>query len=386
MAAPQQQSSEGSMGILWTIAAFFAALGIVWYVFKTYLILAYFHLKLWEAELISLVMSSLGFQAISAQLYRVTDILQTLISTRNFEALTFHDVSRLGEIIGNYYRYPFVLLLLILAVLVYLGNTTRVFKRTYSMKSLVELEKTNWPQITPVVGLDLLKQDVDKGPWASALTPIQFCKKHNLLEEYRAAPREGSSRKDRDKIEVALKRGLATKVFSLQLGPGWQGVNRLPPHARALFAAFAARINADSKASAEFLIRIAASSAGKLNFSGTDELLKKYLSSKPVKKIIESHAYVLTVMASMLAGARTDGVQASADFLWLKPIDRRMWYVLNTIGRQVPFVESAGPFAHWRAEKEMGKRIIIPMVEEATNALEIALKEIIYKPDEPDNK
>jgi hypothetical protein len=34
------------------------------------------------------------------------------------------------------------------------------------------------------------------------------------------------------------------------------------------------------------------------------------------------------------------------------------------------------------AEKEMGKKILIPMVEEATNALELALKEIIYKPDE----
>lgn len=85
----------------------------------------------------------------------------------------------------------------------------------------------------------------------------------------------------------------------------------------------------------------------------------------------------------MLHGARADGVQASSDFLWLKPIDRRMWYVLNTVGRQTPFVEAAGVFAHWRAEKEMGKRIVVPMVEEATNALELALKEIVYKPDEP---
>ena len=27
-------------------------------------------------------------------------------------------------------------------------------------------------------------------------------------------------------------------------------------------------------------------------------------------------------MASMLAAAREDGVQASSDFLWLKPMDR----------------------------------------------------------------
>jgi len=45
-------------------------------------------------------------------------------------------------------------------------------------------------------------------------------------------------------------------------------------------------------------------------------------------------------------------------------------------------VEIAGPFAHWLAEKELGKAILVPMVEEATNALDIALKEIIYRSDE----
>ena len=90
----------------------------------------------------------------------------------------------------------------------------------------------------------------------------------------------------------------------------------------------------------------------------------------------------LTVMASMLEAAREDGVQASADFLWLKPLDRRLWYTLNTVGRQTPFIEVAGIFAHWVAEKEAGRKLFVPMVEEATNALELALKEVVYKPDE----
>ncbi len=35
----------------------------------------------------------------------------------------------------------------------------------------------NWPQITPVLDLDLIKTDIDKGPWAMAMTPMQFCKR-----------------------------------------------------------------------------------------------------------------------------------------------------------------------------------------------------------------
>ena len=88
-------------------------------------------------------------------------------------------------------------------------------------------------------------------------------------------------------------------------------------------------------------------------------------------------------MASMLEEARQDGVQASADFLWLKPLDRRLWYTLNTVGRQTPFIEVAGIFAHWIAEKEAQRRLRVPMVEEATNAVELALKDVVYRPDEP---
>ena len=56
------------------------------------------------------------------------------------------------------------------------------------------------------------------------------------------------------------------------------------------------------------------------------------------------------------------------------------------MGRQTPFVEVAGIFAHWVAEKEAGRKLIVPMVEEATNALEIALKEVVYNPDEEDEE
>ncbi|HXF28545.1 MAG TPA: type IVB secretion system coupling complex protein DotM/IcmP, partial [Chlamydiales bacterium] len=213
---------------------------------------------------------------------------------------------------------------------------------------------------------------------------MQFCKRHRLLQEHKAQPREGMIRKEWNRIEVTLKRGQANKVFSLQLGTLWQGIDRLSPHTRALFAIFAARYNGDSKGSAALLAHISASSSGKLDFSGTDPLLKKYVETKGIKKIMESHAYVLTMMAAMLEAARQDGVQASSDFLWLKPIDRRLWYMLNTVGRQTPFVEVAGPFAHWVAEKEIGRRLIVPMIEEATNALELTLKEIVYRPDEVD--
>lgn len=371
MAAPQQSGQpDNSMGFLWIIAGVFAALGVVWYAFKDAIIHFYFTIKLWEIKLISLFT------------HRLDDVSSFILNAKP-NSLTFDDMFKVGDLVGTYLRYPLIALIMLLAVIVYFTNSTRVFKRIYSMRDLVQLEKDNYPQIAIVADQDLIKTDIDKGPWAMAMTPMQFCKKNKLLEEHkRTQAIEGMTRKDWSRIEVTLKRGLANKIFSLQVGPLWQGLEKLPPHTRALFAVFSARYLGDSKTAASLLRQLAASSTTKLDFSGADELCQKNVKNKAVQKLMDSHAYVLTVMATMLQSAREDGVQATADFLWLKPVDRRLWYMLNTVGRQTPFVEVAGPFAHWISEKEIGKRLLVPMVEEATNALDLALKEIIYKPDE----
>lgn len=371
MAAAQQSGGQpdNSAAIIWITAAIFVALGVIWWSFKKQLITFYFYIKVWEIDLLSLFT------------HRLDDV-RTIILTTDPNSFDFNDVTKVGDLVGSYLRYPFVAVLVGLAVLIYFTNSTRVFKRIYNMRALVQLEKDNWPQITPVAHLDLIKSSIDKGPWAMALTPMQFCKRYHLLEEYRKAPQEGMMRKEWNKVEVALKRGQANKIFAIQLGPLWPGLNRVPPHIRALFGAFAARINNDTKTAFDLYNHINRSTSTKLDFTGANELCRKHENTKLVQKVLNNHAYLLTVMASMLEMSRLDGVQAVADFLWLKPVDRRLWYMLNTVGRQTPFCEVAGPFAHWVAEKEIGRKLVVPMIEEATNALELALKEIIYKPEE----
>jgi intracellular multiplication protein IcmP len=368
-AAPQQGGGgDNSAGILWVVAAIFAGIMGVWYAEQSVIVSAYFHIKLFEINLLSHFTSNL-------------DDVRTAIINADPSKTTMDDMLQVGSAVGYYLRIPCIAFIVVLAVLVYFGNSVRVFKRTYSMKDLVDLEKDNWPQIMPVAGLDLVKTDIDKGPWAMSLTPIPFCKRYNLLDEYKRAPTEGMSRKDMNKIEVKLRRGDANKVFAMQLGPLWAGADKLPMHTKALFAIFAARMEGDV-AAVNMLKQLSRTSTTKLDFSGVDQLLKKYVNHKLVLKVIDCHAYVMTVMAAMLILARTDGVQASADFLWLKPLDRRLWYTLNTVGRQTPFPEVAGIYAHFVAEREMGRKLLVPMIEEATNALEGALKDVIYKRDD----
>lgn len=370
---PQGGQSDNSMSIIWGVAAVFAAIGVVWFVFKEQIVRFFLSIKLFEVNILN---------ALTDDKYKQLEHL-IITASHNVSKLGYVDVVMIGDAVGNIIKYIFIVLMFLLAILVYFGNTSRVFKKTYSMKDFAGLEQHNWPQIMPVMGQDLVKADIDKGPWAMALTPIQFCKRFGLLQEVRPQRREGMARKDWDRIDVVLKRGDANRVFAMQLGALWNGPERLPPYARALFAVFAARINADTKAAADVLLRLNRScKSANLDMTGVNDLLKKHAKTKLVEATVNAHAYVLTVMATMLEVARTDGVQASADFLWLKVRDRRMWYVLNTVGRQTPFAEVAGVFAHWKAEKEAGRKLLVPVVEEATNAMELALKEVVYKADE----
>ncbi|GAB4392278.1 MAG: type IVB secretion system coupling complex protein DotM/IcmP [Gammaproteobacteria bacterium] len=371
--AQQAQSSQGgadnSLGPLWLTILLFAALFLVWYFAHDYIVRFVFQVKLVQAEFIRLFTSSIS-----------GDI--AALKAANPSAVSFQEMVELSAAVGEYTRYIVIVVLVALGALLYFNNVILEFRRTYNMKDLRELEQNNWPQIKPVLKLDLLKEDIDKGPWAMAINPMPYAKRHKLLQEEPPLIEENKL-KSKGKPQVSLIKSKARKMFTLQLGHYWNGIDNLPQHTLALFAIFAARMNRDRDSANKLLKQIANSTeSGKLDFSGAYELAKKHLDSKLVQKVLNKHAFILTVMLSMLDQARHDGVIATADFLWLKPVDRPLWYCLNSLGRQTPFVEAAGPFAHWLAEKEVSRRIMVPMIEEAVNGLDAAIKELIYSPDE----
>lgn len=368
---PAQQQSQGgdtSLGPFWIIIGFFAlALGI-WYFAHEQIAAVILRVRLWEAQLISFFTD-----AVNREIY--------LINNTSPKEISFNSLAAISTAIGNYMRYPIAVILGALAVVIYFSDVNLRYKKTYNMQQLVKDEMVNWPQITPVSNVDLVTADVDEGPWAMALTPMQFAKKYKLIKLERVVPTDGLASQSR--IIANLQRDDAHRIFALQLGRYWQGIDALNIHTRALFAVFAARANRDKAGAADMLLQIAASTkSGKLDFSGVDELLNKHKNNKAVIKVTESHAFVLTVMTSMLLLARTDGVQAAADFLWLKPVDRLLWFTLDSVGRQTPFSETAGIHAHWLAERKLGRKLMVPMIDEAINALEEALKERQYIPDE----
>jgi intracellular multiplication protein IcmP len=370
--AQQQQSggsggSDNSMAAVWITVLLFITVYLIWMMGHQYIVAAVFWVNTVQAKVVNLFIHD---PILANQI--------NLMQTVDPASVDFNQMLDMTRNVGDFMRYPVVLVLVILAIVLYQSNITLKFRKTYSMKTLRAQEQYNWPAIMPIIKEDLVSQDVNKGPWAMALTPFEFAKKHQLLKKDdvlldNAVPGE--------EMTAGVRRGDAKRVFTMQLGPYWNGFEHCSPHTYALAAVFMARMNRDRDAANHILSVLDKTFViGKPDFSVARPILKKYQNTELVQEIVAKHAYTLTVMASLLQGARDDGVVPSAEFLWLKPVDRRLWYMLNCVGRQTPYSEVGGPFAHWRAEKEMGRRSLVPMIDEAIKALEVAIKEIKLTP------
>lgn len=369
-AQQQQQSGDNSLAPVWITVLLFIAGYLIWHFAHQQIVSFMFFLNIAQAKLVSFV---LGGSVLTQEIY--------LMQTVNPGDVGWHDLVELTSRVGGYTRYPVGIILVLLAVFLYKSNITLRFKRTHDMKSLRAQEQANWPCIMPAVKAeDLVSVDINTGPWAMALTPMEFARKYHLLrkeDEVLDTPLPGQE------MTAGIRRGDAKRVFTLQLGPYWDGFEHCSPQLRALAGVFMARMNRDRESAKLILTTLDKSFvSGKLDYSIAFPIVEKYEYTDIVQEVLQRHAYQLTVIAELLKASRDDGVVPTAEFLWLKPTDRRLWYMLNSVGRQTPFPEVGGPFAHWRAEQVMGRRSLTPMVDEAIKALEIAVKEVKLTPKE----
>jgi len=101
--------------------------------------------------------------------------------------------------------------------------------------------------------------------------------------------------------------------------------------------------------------------------------IRNILDGKPGRALAEvaaRHAWVETAFPAMLQVARKDrGVLPAAAFLWLKPEDRLLWYILDNVGSDAVMIESAGAMSHFKAEVQIGLPIRRPAVFQAARAL-----------------
>lgn len=371
MQAGGQQQTDQTANFFWLICIICGAAIIFWWVDEKYVVAPIFFIR--DVEIDAVRWLALLWMPIAKFLHLPLPNLDQLQALEEYvqqadpSTVGWTKFAAINAEFGRWVRYPVMTVLLGLAAFAFLRHGGQ-FQHKFDMRSLRIVGQEVWPQITPIISLDLVKEDIDTGPWAMAIPPLNFARQHNLLSTKIVATK---------KIWV-LKQKPAYRLFVLQLGPLWKGLAHLPIHAKALAYIFLARATGKRPEANAMLKQIAASSAsGKLNFMDVSEKLKPFYDHAIIKWLEKRYAYTYTVLSSLLEIARSDGVLASAEFLWLKPVDRRLWFVLNSVGRRTSVIEVAGVISHWKAEKKVGRALKTPMVKGAVDALDEALQTIL---------
>jgi intracellular multiplication protein IcmP len=164
----------------------------------------------------------------------------------------------------------------------------------------------------------------------------------------------------------------------------------LPGYMRGLAAAFVLYINGKPKESYALLGQLSLSYESSddynydlnevgdyyLDLSGVNAVLsnKKYMSIK--SKVLDRHNdYAYTWLVALLIVARNKGGElASSRFIWLRAVDRTLWYALNQLGGRMPHVEANGIWSHMAAEEKLGMSLSPPETIRSVESLENELQ------------
>ena len=310
-------------------------------------------------------------------------------------SLSWDTMQKVLRYTGSWIRWPFLLLLVLFGVAsIFMGRVGGLVRR-FNMESLLKNNAESFPCLRPVVGRGkyLLSRDsYDAGPWKVARTPVQFALENGLLLDEAgktikpeqallkngmasmSRPAWGNARLDEQKSLAVLKK---------QLGKRFKGHKSLSPCRRALAAALLAYAGGDKKACLAILDAISTSyqeekgqpSCPLLTSRGFVNKLnwKKHKKRLSENCLTRHSAYELPWFMALLYRARQKGVLASSQFLWLRPLDRPLWYALNQCGGRAAWAEGFAAWAHYQAEEKAGKALSEPHVQPAVASLRQSL-------------
>ena len=302
--------------------------------------------------------------------------------SRDPGTLTWENITVILRYSGEWIRWPYALILFLLGGLAVLYGRTADLTRRFSMDSLLKNNAEQFPCLRPVVGRGtylLSPESRDSGPWRIARTPVQFCLENGLLVDKENKPVPAGN---------ALKNGMpdenleayGTMEFSKENAAHTQS-GRIQSCIDILDTVSCSYEEKDGICSADVLEQEDFLEKAKALF-----MKHKVVQEDPL--LLRHAAFELPWFMALLTRARQKGVLACSQFLWLRPLDRPLWYALNQCGGNTAWAEGLAAWAHYAAEEKAGNSLNKPHIAKAVHSLREALAEqgwlIDNTPHDPD--
>lgn len=295
--------------------------------------------------------------------------------------VTLRDLYGISRAIGQFWRIPACIFIVLLAALCMARAAPSRFKRAFDLDGLIREQVKTFRSVAAFVGRKLrlvLPAEGDPRPADYSLTAEEWLQRYAI---------DAHGQFDENRVRAALVR---------QLGPRWSSPETASPVAKLLFIAFALHLSERRDDAVEILGVMSAALAsedarlpdgpGRSLIIPTELLTRvSALIADPeafseARKIAAEHAYTTPALMTLLNAARVrHGVLAPAQFAWVKLIDRPLWYGLHSLGFETegvglylhpnPRVEALGARDHWAVERAAGVPLVEPDVSRALAAL-----------------
>src|SRR5688572_9329806 len=116
----QQPGSDSGMGPIWVMVLLLITVFLIWKMGHQYIVMCVFQINIWQAKLVNLFIHN-------EQLAGLIQIMQTI----DPNAVNWDQLVDTTRAVGDFMRYPVVVVLLVLAILLYQSNITLKFRKTY---------------------------------------------------------------------------------------------------------------------------------------------------------------------------------------------------------------------------------------------------------------
>ena len=304
-----------------------------------------------------------------------------LMSQAEPAALSWDQMMNVLRYSGKWIRWPYAVVLVALGVAaIFMGRTAGLIRRL-NMDSLLKHNAESFACLRPIVGRGkylLSRESYDSGPWRIARTPVQFALEHGLLldKDGQAFTADQALRRGMPDVNLPtyghahLDEEKTAAVLQEQLGRKFTGFGAMSLERKTLASAFLSYAVGDKLDCMALLDAMSLSYIEDEKQAPACSVLEDAAFQKQVvglwnthKKLLDESflkrhvAFELPLFMAMLTLARKKGVLASSQFLWLRPLDRPLWYALNQCGGRAAWAEGFAAWAHYAAEEKAGETL-----------------------------
>jgi hypothetical protein len=363
----QENSNNTEMIMLITAILIILFLWAIWTFFRPAVVLPAFAI---DAAFVFVIEHTKG---IGLRGTEIKNFIHSFFNGQNSATtdITWEQFSYVRTAVGEQVRWVITPLIVGMAIWIIMKMKGEGYRRVFSLgggkgkpQSLAEYQSQRWKVNSYSAFFEPDGRDSNITP---AETPMEFLRNNEI--EFENGSFSEETRENR-----------LPDIFASQLGKPWNGLKRADLFVQSIAILCALHYLRRKTSLPERETLNMAWAQGKDGTEAMKALVAKYIEDKDVIKVVDTicgkHAFANTGLFALLDRARARaGVLASADFGYIKQLDRSLWYTLSNCGRRRFFIEAAGVVSHYFAEKVTGGPLVEPNVENAINGLEDYLDE-----------